>query len=365
MAKKYSPCKTALSNYKKVNYTHIPTGGIKSATLTADPWSYVRNHLLRSQQGKRGDNKKRLDRALLYIKLAEDFFKAGEIVDLPTKGTLYYYGMMNLVKGFLCTQGTNLEESIEHHGLTTSPPLMEQVKVLNTGQTLSIFKDFVKKLNQISFAEEIINLKDIFKHIPELHNTYNSVFPSEKPKFLPIQIDYCVTDDHKYLITQLRYRKEYQRQYPCHKFSKGPRKDYFIRLKSENYVGAIDPEWVTYRSRKRKVLKTGVNDNWDTLYANIHKEYSKFDICSILTRQGYFYYCDLEPGSYHHLSYSYMALFYIGTAARYKPLEFNKILDGELRPLVTEAIAICPRQFLYQISSLITNQPCVMPYAKI
>lgn len=206
MAKKYRPCKPALSGYKKVHYTHIPTGGIKSATLTADPWSYVRSHILRSQQGRRSGNKKRLERALLYIKLAEDFFKAAEIVDLTTKGTLYYYGMMNLVKCFLCFQGIDLEESIEHHGLTTSPPLQNQVRVLNTNQALSIYSEFAKKLSQISSQEQLIELKEIFKHIPELHNTYNGVFPAEKPKFLPIQINYCVSDNHTYLLTELRLR---------------------------------------------------------------------------------------------------------------------------------------------------------------
>lgn len=365
MAKKYKICKPALSSYKQVHYTHIPTGGIKPSTLTADPWSYVRNHIVRSQQSRRGDTKKRLDRALLFIKLAEDFFKAAEIVDLTTKGTLYYYGMMNLVKCYLCTQDINLEESIEHHGLTTSPPLQNQVKVLNTSQALSIFREFAKKLSNVSTNEEIIELKDIFKHIPELHNTYNGVFPNEKPKFLPIHISYCVSDDLTFLVTELKYRKEYQRQYPCHKFSRNKRKDYFIRLREDNYYGDIDPQWVTYRSKRRKQLRTGANGNWDTLYTNIHKEYSNFDICSILTRQGYYYYCDLEPSLFHHLCYSYMAMFYVGTAARYKPLEFNNMLEGELRPLLTEAIALCPRQFLYQLSSLITCQPCVMPYAKI
>lgn len=366
MAQKYKPYKPALSDYKRVYYTHIPTNKVTSATLAADPWSYVRNYIIKNQNGKKSDNKNKFKRGLLYIKLAEDFFKAAEIVDLSTKGVLYYYGMMNLVKCFLCIQGTKLEDSIEHHGLGTSPPIKKEVKVLNLStNTLSIFGEFAKKLSNCSIKEELVSLKEIFKNIPELHNIYNEAYPAEKSKFLPIQINYCTNDDHKFLVTELRYRKEYQKQYPCHKFYKDDRKDYFVRLRVENYSGNLEPEWVTYRSKRRKTIKTASGGNWNKLYSNIHKEYSNFNISSILTRQGYLYYCDLEPGSFHHLCYSYMALFYIGTAARYKPLEFNDLLDSELRLLITEAIAICPRQFLYQITSLITCQPCVMPLSKI
>lgn len=365
MARKYKACKQALSNYKRVNYSHVPTSSGTSSTLTADPWSFIRNHLYRETQGKRGVRKTRLERSLLYVKLAEDFFKAAEIVDLPTKGTLYYYGMMNLVKSYLGTQGVDLEDSIEHHGLSASPPLKKQLKVLKITNALSIFGEFTKKLGITVNAEQILDLKEIFRNVPELHNIYAGIYHSQKPKFLPIQIDYCVSEDNKFLVTELRYRKEYQRQYPCHKFSKDHRKEYFIRLREENYTGSLDQEWVTYRSKSRKKLVTGSKSNWDTLYSNIQREYSRFNLCSILTRQGYYYYCDLEPGDFQHLCYSYMAMYYIGTAARYKPLEFHELLDGDMRPLITEAIAICPRQFLYQLASLITKRVCVVPYASI
>lgn len=366
MAKKYKPSKLALSNYKKVSYTHIPVSSVPSSTLTADPWSFIRSHLYRNSQGSRGVKKRRAERAHLYVKLAEDFFKAAEIVDLPTKGTLYYYGMMNLVKCYLSSKGLDLEDSIEHHGLSASPPInKKQLKILNISNALSIFGEFAKSVGSGVNSERILNLKEVFRNIPELHNIYAGIYSEQKSKFLPIQINYCVSEDHKYLFTELRYRKEYQRQYPCQKFYKDQRKKYFVRLREENFAGKIDQEWVTYRSLRRKRLLSGEQDNFDTLYANIQKEYSKFNLCSILTRQGYYYYCDLEPGDYQHLCYSYMAMYYIGTAARYKPLEFNDLLDADMRPLITEAIATCPRQFLYQLAGLITGRVCVVPFASI
>ncbi len=291
MARKYKPCKPALSNYKRVNYSHVPTSSGTSSTLTADPWSFIRNYLYHDTQKRRGIKKIRLQRSLLYVKLAEDFFKAAEAVDLPTNGTLYYYGMMNLVKCYLCTQGLDLEDSIEHHGLSASPPLKKQLKVLNTNHALSIFAEFTRKLGAAVSTEQTLDLKEVFRNIPELHNIYAGIYHAQKPKFLPVQINYCVTEDTKFLVTELRYRKEYQRQYPCHKFAKDYRKEYFIRLREENFTGSLDQEWVIYRSKSRKKLITGSESNWDTLYTNIQKEYSRFNLCSILTRQGYYYYC--------------------------------------------------------------------------
>jgi len=86
---------------------------------------------------------------------------------------------------------------------------------------------------------------------------------------------------------------------------------------------------------------------------------------SILTPAGYRYYCDLEPGVFHHLCYSLMALFFIGSIVRYRPTAVGDTFAGELRPLATESLALIPRQFLYQIAGRIVGKECVVPFARI
>ncbi len=364
MSKKYKRGKIALNNYKQVEYSHILASPGDSPALIADPWSYIRSFIMQNH-GKRGDAKKRSERALLYVRLAEDFYKAAETVDIPTKGTLFYYGMLNLVKCYLSMQGERFEGVIEHHGLTASPPLEDQIKVMNISSenAVNIFAKFSEKMGVNIDGEKTLKTKEIFRNIPELHNSYCGIYQKEKPKFLPLQIDYCVTEENNKLFTELRYKKENQKLYPTQKLYKGERKKYFIELTNENFSDELPVDWVIYRSKNKKNLTVGKGGNWNALYGNVFKEYQKFNICSILTGRGYYYYCDLEPEGYHHLCYVYMCMFYIGTAARYKPLELEKILGSKMRPLITEAMAICPRQFLYQITSLLTKKACVVPYA--
>lgn len=363
MSRKFQPGKKAHCNYRDVRFSHIPTNPGHPPALIADPWSFIRNHILTLSKNKRGDGKKRLDRALRYLKLAEDFYRASETVELPTRATLIYYGMMNLVKAFISVEGVELESKIEHHGLS-SPPTEEAVKIIKPRDSLSIYKAFAEGLGSKIQQEEEIDLKTVLHNIPELDNIFSSVF-SAKPKYLPIEVRFLVSEENNYLFTEVSYKKEYENSHKTEKFLKGERKDYFVKLSADNYAGSLDNAWITYRSQKRKRLKTGADSNWDTLYKNISNEYAKFNICSLLTRRGYFYYCDLEPGNYHHLCYTYMAMFYLGTAARYKPLELESIMTGELRPIITEAMAICPKQFLYQMTSLILKRVCVIPYSEL
>ena len=74
---------------------------------------------------------------------------------------------------------------------------------------------------------------------------------------------------------------------------------------------------------------------------------------------------DLKPGCYHHLSFSLALLFYLGSVARYRPTEVEDLLVTELCPLISEAIAVIPQHFLYQMLGYITNNVCVIPQSKL
>ena len=108
-----------------------------------------------------------------------------------------------------------------------------------------------------------------------------------------------------------------------------------------------------------------VDDNSDKTTKSILSEYKKLDVVPILTKQGYRYYIDLRPGDLPQLSYSLLAMFYLGSAARYRPLEVKSLLEGELRPLVSEFVSLSPKQFLYQMVSLTTSKECVIPFSAI
>jgi hypothetical protein len=156
--------------------------------------------------------------------------------------------------------------------------------------------------------------------------------------------------------TEIRYAKKEEHRVQTEKFFRGARKDYFREARQ-------DKDDVVHRSRKRRQGLT--NDTWPARFRSTLSEYASFDIVSILTRNGYRYYCDLAPIGIHHLCCSLAFMFYIGTVARYRPTEMEMLMTSDLRPLVGEAIASCPEQFLYQLVGLTTDSVCVVPFAKI
>jgi hypothetical protein len=351
-----SPGKPAKCKYRPVRFSHIFVEPHEMAVLTADPWSFLHSYLLQKKTKSAGENRKGYERARYYSKLAEDFYKASESSDIPTKGTLLYYGMMNLVKAFLSVKKVKLEDIPEHHGLTNTHGRKYSLTVSGKMKgCTNIFLEFARLLSAPVLGKHEINLRHILPHIPELHAIANNSGIVKKPKMLPVNIQFLVNENNTYLFTEISFDKSTEHTIDTSKFYKGKRKEYF---KS----GAPSAGKVVYRSKARKKLTP---NNWSRVYKNILKEYEGMGLSSVLTRSGYRYYCPMQDAQYHHLCYTYLFMFYLGHSARYRPTEITEILEGELRAVVAEAAALCPRQFMYQLVSLITNKLCVIPYASI
>lgn len=91
----------AATNYRPLRYSHIKIAAGEDYVLTADPWSYLHSQLLKDANSKRGKNRANTERAIFYLGLAQNFFRASDAAELPAKATLLYYGMLNLVKVWL------------------------------------------------------------------------------------------------------------------------------------------------------------------------------------------------------------------------------------------------------------------------
>ncbi len=358
MPKPLEKGEAARYEYNEVRYAHVDVGPADAIVLTADPWSFLHAHLSDRITHSYSTKRECFRRALYYASLAEGFYDAAEPAELPTKGTLCYYGMLNLTKCFISSREIELEKRQEYHGLTLASDSPQAVQVQRTPRSaVFIFHEFAKLMGAPVKAKQVVTLKDVCRHIPELHEiTFNlGHLDGGKRKYLPVDIRFLVNEKKDHLFTEMAYEKKHETSMPTQRCMSGPRESYFKD-------GPARDGWVVFRSRKRKRLTAG---NWPRVYANILKEYRRFDLASILTRAGYRYYCDLDPGEYHHLCYCLIMMFYIGAVARYRPTEVQQILSGSLRPLITEAVALCPVQFLYQLVSLTTCKICVVPYAKL
>lgn len=347
----------ALTKYKPVRYSHVKVEPGFDHVLTADPWSYLHGFLIKDQDKRRGNNKKNYQRAIFYAQLAKEFYKGADAVELPSKTTLLYYGMLNLVKSLLSTRGVELETTMEHHGLNLPLGQRPKVRVASANtDALSIFACFSELMGTPITATSDIDLKQVFKNIPELHGVYTNNYPNEKQKFIPVTINFKTNRQHNILFTTMEYEKKIEGLVKIRKLHSGARKAYF--KEPYNYK-----DKVILRSKQTKRPQNF--NKLEITYTNILKEYDSLDIASMLTNKGYFYYCDLEPGEYHHLCYTLMAMFYLGTASRYRPTLIQEQMNGNMLPLITECSALCPKQFLYNLVSIITKKLCVKPFAAI
>jgi YaaC-like protein len=347
----------AAYKYQQVKYYPFGSNPGSPLLLTADPWSYLYAWLGQHSPSK-GKGKKRFERALYYAQQAQGFYEASDATPLPTKATIVYYGMLNLVKAFISIRGVELESMYEHHGLSLPHGRTKELRVMpKTNSSLNIFHEFANQLGTPVTGSKNISLKSICSNLPEIHEiTYSlNQLDTGKRKFLPIEIKFYVNEGKDKLYTEVYFEKKNEIRLDISKFYKGERENYFRHVSKDNsnYI---------YRSKKRK----SVNEtNFYRIYKNICTEYEKFNLVTLLGVRGYKYYCDLKPGLYHHLCYSLMLMFYFGTVVRYRPTETSEVLNGVMRPLLTEAIALSPNQFLYQVVSYMTNNVCVVPHAKI
>lgn len=346
----------ALYKYNKIRYSFVPIQAGEQQVLTSDPWAFLNSFLLQKLSGSRGANKQRIERAIYYSGLAEDFYKAAEVAPLPSKGALLYYGMLDLVKCFLSLNDIPLETKHEHHGLVLPLGAEQTVDVKGSiRNSVNIFFEFSKLLGKPISNPIQVKFEQALSHIPEIHSIYTSVGYGKKRKLLPVDIEFQVNPAKDKIFTEVVFQKEQEAKVDTSKFLKGKRKDYFRD-------GFPRDHRAVYRAKRRKSFD---NDNIHRIYANVLTEYQKLDIVPILTSRGYRYYVDLRPGDLPQLSYSLLAMFYLGSAARYRPLEVKKLMEGEVRPLVSEFVSLTPRQFLYQMISQITKKECVIPFAQI
>lgn len=356
MARQIEKGDLALYKYNKIRFSFVALDAGEQQVLTSDPWSFLSSHLQIRLNNTRGANREKIERAIYYSNLAEDFYRAAENTPLPAKGALLYYGMLDLVKCYLSLNDVALESTHEHHGLIL--PLGKEQTVEVKGKmrdAVNVFQEFCRLLGKPITSPHDVRFEQALSHIPEVHSIYTSLGERPKRKLLPVNVEFQVNRAKDKLFTEIIYQKEQEAKVEVNKFYKGERKKYFKD-------GYPREQKIVYRAQRRKSYK---QDNIHRIYKNILAEYKKLDIVPILTKQGYRYYVDLRPGDLPQLSYTLLAMFYLGSAARYRPLEVKSLMEGELRPLVSEFVSLSPKQFLYQMVSLTTNKECVIPFAAI
>lgn len=243
----------ATYKYQTIKYFLFNVEPGASLVLTFDPWAFLRSWLEIKIKGSRGDNKSRLIKAKYFIEQSESFQDAADQIKLPSKATLVYYSILNLVKAFLCTRGLDLEIKQESHGFTLTETDYEIKIYGKMSNCINIFSEFCKELGKPLRGQTIVNINKIFSDILEIHEIAYSLEKIEKRKYLPVEIDFTTNKDRNKLFTEIKYKKENESRLPTEKFFKGSRHIYFKQVE-ENRDGCV-----VFQSVKKKAYRTGAD----------------------------------------------------------------------------------------------------------
>jgi hypothetical protein len=355
---------SARKDYHRVKYFPFPVPPGEPYMLTSNPWNFLKTWLNNEIRkfNRTSPRKKRLEKSLYFLELAENFQNAADYAKLPTKGTFSYYSILNLIKVFLLTSGEDLETTIEHHGLSLPPNETKKLKISSIGNDgINIFATFAKKVGCTVVPGNFIKIDEMTSELPEIHEmTFNiGKLTTKKRKFLPVEIEILTnTPRHTHLVYELKYEKKNSNLMQVSKFNSGI-------LNSKLQKIGDDGRWITYRSKNRVNYTKSSENSWYARYNLIRQELTDIGVSVILTRSGYRYYLNLQPNKYKPITYYVALMYYIGSVARYRPTVYNDILTGEYQAVLNETMETCPRQFLYYISSLITKKVCAVPMAKL
>jgi hypothetical protein len=356
----------AKREYSKVWYFPFDSMPAAPYVLTSNPFAFLSAWLDSEvfKIKKATPHRKRLEKAKYFCQLAEDFNAAAHDARMPAKATPLYYVHLNLVKCYLLIGGLDLEKAFEHHGLTLPFDYEDRLKIgRKPDEGISIFKEFAIKtgLNFDEIAGSDITLEEILLELPEIHEMgFAFNFFTGKRKLLPLQIEIRVNEGRNKLFYELIYEKKNEKFMGANKLEETAKYTAAIKRIEDQDQGNI-----RFRSHRAVRLDHRKEISWRNSYRKICKEITALGVTSLLTRDGYRFYLNLNQGKLNRYSSQLALMFYIGSVARYRPSLNESILKGEYQVLINEAIETCPSQFYYHLVSLMTNRVCAIPMAKI
>lgn len=354
-------------DFKAVKYFPFKNSAGDPFILTSDPFSYLQawldNKIIEIKKD-RGKRKSKYVKAKYFADLSEGFYTSSKQARMPSKGTMLYYSLINLVKAYLLVNKYDLETTTEHHGISLPSTSKTKLKLVNpNGEGISIFHEFSKTIGiELNNGDgKDLKFDDILRELPEVHEIGYALnlFPQTKRKFLPIDLVIRTTPNRKKIFYTLSYEKKFDKLMKTDKLGKGLFKTKLTPLECS------DDTRKYYKSNLIFNYTHSSDKSWNIAYPKLCADIWDLRITPMITRNGYRNYLNLEPTRLHRLTAILAFAYYIGTVARYRPTLNNEILKGKYQSIIYEAINSCPNQFFYLMVSHITNQICAIPMAKI
>ena len=323
--------------------------GIQERLYSNDPWSVIKSSL----------NTKiapplRVE-AEYFIAQSKDYYDAATLNRLEAaKPLLLYYCALNLVKALLIVHGSNTNLDNARHGLEEKnlrslTPINHELKAYPTNSRyVNIFYELHNYLTKTPFASvQVIPVKDLFKQIILGHRILAGVEDIAE-RFVHIKhIDYvnCAADNT--LWTKIYFDKE----------DVSKRLNRTIFLRDTNLIGKFrevksDKDNMVCFEQTQPVYHSG----WPSDALQETSDFIKENLWTILLTSSPYvrYYAYLRQPTdivLPQILSIYGLFFYLGSVTRYRPSQFQELMNSKYGGFISEFVNNQITQFLYMIAS--------------
>lgn len=329
--------------------------------VAADPWSFFANLAHDTL------DKKNALKASSFIDQGYDLYEAARNPNFGSRPLLYYYAFLNLVKASLIINKITIPNSVKH-GIY-DPKTNNKEKLYFQKQSIKIEKEtpkkseimaqFIKLLGQDTTKDTEHSILDMLYQIPSIHKSFLNI-TKRKPIFIPIsKLEILNNSGQLWTRMYLNKNDETTKNLLKQFIDKDKKYKLFQRVS----VPSIDKDFYIFDSKE---MTTG--PKWrDSGLMKLSKEFETFGIGSILTDHGFRFYISIidQKKLFPQLGAIYSVFFYLGSIARYRPFDFNKIIEGKYSWLIDEFLATQPLQFVYLLLSHTAGVDVVRPYSAI
>jgi hypothetical protein len=329
--------------------------------VTSDVWAFLRHH------SRKALKKDRERAAIAYLDQAFEFFTAAANPRVSSRPLLYYYSFLNLTKVFLLHQGLAIIPAARH-GLS-DPRANIKKRLAFEGQSVktearaqdhsAIFPELVNALggNVGNFPREF-RIVELLKQMPGIHRTFCKIADTGEC-FCPLDKTEIYSDgthvwvrlvlrrgkrDVERTIKQLKRRRSFMRE--------------FTQVDSGSFLG----KEMWFDSLPVPGQRRGI----DRAIMTLRERIGSIGVWAILTDAGYrHYFGTFKPAErLPQLCSVYAAMFYLGSVTRYKPYDFDRIIEKHSW-LISEFLETQPSQFLHIVASMTAGVDVVRSYASM
>jgi hypothetical protein len=296
-----------------------------------------------------------VDEAISYLYQAEEYFNAGTQISgrISVKPLLLYYSILNLAKSLMAVRRPTLDLSHAYHGLTATRAgkwaiLGDEIRVRASVTKVNVFSELMQLLDGRRPKFGSINVRHLLPQILPAHRLW-AYASGNREQFISVEIT-AAHDPHArkaWLIFAVeRGELAYLGKSVSSLIASSGMPGTWEQVHNDNTKVVLieQQESVPYTHRPldcvQELFATARSALWSV-------------VTSVYPHRKYYLNVDskLGPRRLPQWASMYVLFYYLSDLTRYRPVHFDRFLEGKFGPQIESFLDECPRQFLYLMAS--------------